>query len=63
MDKTPVPIDQDDDATWLQLRQRLREIRTWAEEALAQDGRAADAVLAMLDQPRERWTTRHARST
>lgn len=40
-------IDQDDEATWVQLRDRLREIREWAE--------LTDAVgaLSILDRERE----------
>lgn len=47
-------IDRDDSATWRQLRDRLREIREWAETRSYIDGeRDSDEVLAILDRPRE----------
>lgn len=51
-DETAPPIDQDDGATWPQLRDRLREIRAWAEDASAGGEPLAD-LLGILDRPRE----------
>jgi hypothetical protein len=45
-------IDQDDSATWIQLRDRLREIREWAEKDAGGEY-AGGEVLAILDRPRE----------
>ena len=49
-----LPIDADDEATWPQLRDRLREIREWASQGgtVITDDKAE--VLAILDRPRER---------
>ena len=52
-----VPIDRDDQATWRQLRDRLREIREWADY-LAAHGDGITAVrwtelTDILDRPRE----------
>lgn len=51
-----LPVDKDDQATWTQLRDRLREIRGWAENQNQQRGPErfwAAELLAILNRPRE----------
>jgi hypothetical protein len=43
-------IDQDDSATWIQLRDRLRELREWAETKPRETPLEA---LAIINRPRE----------
>jgi hypothetical protein len=45
-------IDQDNSATWRQLRDRLREIRVWADDLAGEDWNAMQ-VLKILNRPRE----------
>lgn len=50
-------LDADDEATWRQLRDRLREIRAWAEEHNQNQGLErfwSAELLKILNRPRER---------